>query len=90
MSRKAFLCKRVQPEDQVEVEDLGSDWEEEKVVMHNERHEFRYHPKGKRMPKIDWAREEQIEAEEGKKREIRKLRKEKWAQGLDIKEWNFL
>ena len=77
MNGKAFLCGK--PGEEVGLEDLGSDQEEEEVARHTERRDLRYHPKGKMMPITGWAREEQTEAEEGKKREIRKLRKEKWA-----------
>ena len=79
MSGKAFLCEgmyqeeairalRVNwnwPGEEVQMEDLGSDWEEENVCKNNEKWERKmYCLRGQRTPKVDWAREEEIEAEE--------------------------
>ena len=79
-----FKCEK--PGEEVRIEDLGSNWEEEEFVRQTERWEFRYQTKSKKMPGRSEAKEEQAAAEEERKREERKLRKGRWAQGLDVRE----
>ena len=45
---QSFICEK--PGEEVRIEDLGSDQEEEEVRRQTERREFRYQPKGKKMP----------------------------------------